>query len=139
MASHRHAGWILAGVACAVLGAGGPARADEDFKKDMAQHRLEKMTKVLELTADQQTQVQQVMQDYQDKRAALKQQLDALRQEEDGKIKALLTADQQPKYDKWLEKKEERRKERLEHWKEKKAGHRSESDEGREPEASEGQ
>jgi hypothetical protein len=108
--------------AAALLWAGGAARAEEDMK-DKAQWRVEKLTKVLELTPEQQTQLRQIADEYQDKRKALKDQLEALRQDEDAKVRALLSADQQAKFDRWRERKEERRKERLERRREQREQH----------------
>lgn len=110
-------GVVAAG--CAALAAGA-ASAEEDMKKDKTQWRVEKLTKVLELTPEQQAQVQQISDDYQARRTAIKDQLEALRQEEDAAVKALLTPDQQARFDRWQQRKEERRKERMERRQDKK-------------------
>ena len=111
---------LMAGIWCAAVLCGASAQADEEMKQDNLQRRVDKLTKVLELTADQHTQVQAVTQDCQARRTALKDQLEALRQEEDAKISALLTPDQQTKFGKWQERKAERRKEQMERRKDKK-------------------
>lgn len=120
MSTQRLAVRMAVGVWCAVLLTGAPAQADDEAKKDMTQHRVEKLTKVLELTADQQAQVLTVAQDYHARRTALKDQLQALKQEEDAKVKTLLTPDQQATYDQWQARKAERRKEWMERRKDRK-------------------
>ena len=106
-------GFVVVGW-CAALVVGASAHADEELKKDFAQHRVEKLTRILELTPEQQAQVQHVTDDCTARRKALRDQLEALRQEEDTQIKALLTPDQQAKFDQWQQRKEERRKEHME-------------------------
>lgn len=138
MVTQRMAGGLLVGIWCAVLLTGAPAQADDEAKKDMTQHRVEKLTKVLELTADQQAQVLTVAQDYHARRTALKDQLQALKQEEDAQVKTLLTPDQQGKYDQWQQRKAARRKERMERKKDRKErrGHDAGPDAPAAPEAS---
>ena len=119
---------------CMMLVVSASAHADEELKKDFAQHRVEKLTRLLELTPEQHTQVQRVTDDYMARRKALRDQLEALRQEEDAQIKALLTPDQQAKFGQWQERKEERRKEHMERKKDRKEGKAPET----EPAAPEG-
>ena len=89
-------GRVLAGV-CVVLLAAGPALAKEGHHKDSQKH-LDKMTKKLELTDAQRGQVEQIMNDYRGRMEALKGQMDALQKEKHEKINAVLTPEQQEKF-----------------------------------------
>ena len=91
-------GRVLAGV-CVVLLAAGPALAKEERHKDPQKH-LDKMTKKLELTDAQRGQVEPIMNDYRGRMEALKGQMDALQKEKHEKINAVLTPEQQEKFQK---------------------------------------
>jgi Spy/CpxP family protein refolding chaperone len=87
---------VLAG-ALLVLAAAGPALAGH--QKDPQKH-LDRMTKKLELTDEQRSQVEQIMTEYRGRMEELHSQMDALRKEKHGKISAVLTPAQQEKFEK---------------------------------------
>ena len=76
--------------------------------------KVEKLTKELSLTPDQQKQLDSVMRDAQSKfkgiREASQPQIDAIRQQAREKVRAILTPDQKPKYEDYLRKLDEERK-----------------------------
>lgn len=91
---------------CAVsLVAGTVAEAKHGSEKDHSEHMIQRLDKAVQLTDAQQAQVEQIVQAQQGKRQQLMDQMQALRQEKHDKIRAILTPEQQAKFDKWHEKK----------------------------------
>ncbi len=92
--------------------------ATDDPSKDASQ-----LTKSLNLTDDQRAKVRQVAESFRTrKQQAMEQfhqQMASIQQEEDSQIKALLTAEQQPQFDKLVQERQQRRQERYEEHKEK--------------------
>ncbi len=93
--------------ACGMVLCAGSASAHEHEGK-----RSEHLTKELKLTDQQRAQVDQIGQEYQAKREQIWKQIEAINDEENAKIRALLTPEQQQKYDEevkaWKEKKAKR-------------------------------
>jgi Spy/CpxP family protein refolding chaperone len=103
-------------------GPGGGHHGDRmEQMKDREAHQLEALTKHLNLTADQQTQVKQVFADSDAKLAAVmtdgspreqkRPKMMQLMQDRQAAVRAVLTPDQQPKYDEMLAKEKERMQE----------------------------
>lgn len=88
----------LAGVLIVLLAASA-VFAEEGRKKGPKQH-LDRLTKQLELTDAQRSQVEQVMDEYRGRMEALKGQMEALKKEKHEKINAVLNAAQQEKFNK---------------------------------------
>ena len=93
---------LVAGV-CSVGIMGSPARAEDEEPKD-----LKRIDHAVQLTDAQREQVQQILQDFQMRRQQLVDQLKALKEEEDGKIRAVLTPEQQDKFDHLRQRRQER-------------------------------
>jgi len=92
-----NAGSVAVGLGLLVLGAS-PALAKEG-RKDSGKH-LDFLDKKLELTDAQRGQVEQILTDYHARMQSVKEQLEALRDEKHGKIKAVLTPEQQEQFEK---------------------------------------
>jgi Spy/CpxP family protein refolding chaperone len=90
-------GRVWAG-ACIVLLAAAPAALAEKGRRGDPQKHLDKLAKKLELNEAQRGQVEQIMNDYRGRMDALKDQLQALQQEKHERIKAVLTPEQQKKF-----------------------------------------
>ena len=75
---------------------------------EMAKRKVEKLTKTLELTPEQQTQVQQIVDKYGEQRKAAFEQLKSLKEQEGAEIRGTLTPEQQTKYDEWKAKRKEK-------------------------------
>ncbi len=73
--------------------------------KDKSKKMIQRLDKAVELTDAQRAQVEQILQEQQGKRQQLMDQMQALRQEKHDKIRAILTPEQQPKFDAWHAKK----------------------------------
>lgn len=71
-------------------------------------HMLKAMTRHLDLSAEQQAQVKTVLEAKKPKMDAIREQMEALKTETDGEIKALLTAEQLEKFAVMQEKRKER-------------------------------
>ena len=102
------------------LALGAAAAQAHEGEKAGGHPMMEKMQQNLGLTPDQQKQVEQIKQEYQPRRQALMDQMKALHEEESGKIRAILTPEQQAKFDKMRAEMKEHRGERKEAWKDKK-------------------
>lgn len=109
---------VIAGLLSSALIFGGAAAwADGDghgYGHDPKSH-LEKLTKKLDLTKEQQDKILPIIEEKHQKMEALHQQMKEMRQEAMGKIQAELTPEQQAK---WKEMQEERQ-EKMEEYKEK--------------------
>lgn len=92
---------------------GDSARPDHPRMEHMEEHRIEHMTRVLGLTPDQVTQVKAIEKDTMTQAMALHQdasipqadkhqKMMALHQAAEGKVRAVLTDEQKPKYDTML-------------------------------------
>jgi len=111
----RMLGLFMLTVALSLFGAG--AWADEDGKgygHDPKSY-LEKLTKKLSLTQEQQDKILPIIEEKHQKMEALHEQMKEIRQQAMGKIEADLTPEQQ---EKWKEMQEER-KEKMKEYKEK--------------------
>lgn len=95
-------GRVLAGVCVLMLAASSAAFAEKGHHGDPQKH-LDTLTKKLELTDAQRGQVEQIMNDYRGRMEALKGQMDALQKEKHEKINAVLTPEQQEKFQKMKE------------------------------------
>ena len=100
-------GRLFAGVCVVVLAASSLAFAKEGHDKDPQKH-LDQMSKKLDLTPEQRTQVEQIMNDYRSRMDSLHQQMEALKKEKHDKINAVLTPKQQEKFQKMHDKRESR-------------------------------
>ena len=89
----------LVGGLCLLVLAASPALAKEGRQQDSAKH-LDGLDKKLELTDQQRGQVEQVLTNYHNRVQSLQGQLESLRKEKHEKIKALLTPEQQAKFEK---------------------------------------
>ena len=98
--------------ACGMVLCAGSASAHEHEGK-----RSEHLTKELKLTDQQRAQVDQIDQEYQAKREQIWNQMEPINDEENAKIRALLTPEQQAKFD-----------EEVKEWKEKKAKRHADKD-----------
>ncbi len=96
-------GRLLAGVFVVLL-AVSSVFAEEGHDKDPKKH-LDKLSKELQLTDAQRTQVEQVMDEYRGRMETLKGQMEALKKEKQEKINAVLNANQQEKFNKMKNKK----------------------------------
>ena len=109
---------IVAGLfGCAVFLGTGAVWADGDghgYKHD-PQSQLEKMTKKLDLTKEQQDKILPILQDKHQKMEALHNQMKEMRQNAMSQIEAQLTPEQQEKF----RKAKEERKEKMKEYKEK--------------------
>lgn len=97
----------MAAACCGLLLVASPALAKRGHSKDAGKH-AEMLAKKLKLTQEQRPQVEQILNDYQARVQPLLDQLEALRTEKHGKIRAVLTPEQQEKFDRWHEKKMKR-------------------------------
>ena len=88
------------------------ARADQGAPQDTDQREVDALRNLLGLTDAQRSQVQQITQEYQSRSKQLTDQLDALRQDRDSKIKTLLTPQQQARYDQLQQRRKEHRQAR---------------------------
>lgn len=88
---------------CGALYLGSAAQAYDGMNVEY--DRTDALTTMLGLSEAQQGQVRQVIQEHMTRRQALKEQLNALTQEQDAKIRALLTPEQQAKFDVWTKEK----------------------------------
>lgn len=88
----------FAGV-CVVMLAASPVFAKEGRHGDPQKH-LDTLSKKLELTDQQRGQVEQIMNDYRGRIEALKGQMEALQKEKRERINAVLTPEQQEKFQK---------------------------------------
>ncbi len=97
-------------------GQGGPGRGGPEQQ----QRQLDMMTKQLNLTPDQVTQIKTIQADGRTKMMAMREdssmsqddkraKMMSMRQDEQGKIRGVLTDDQKPKYDAMLKQMQERR------------------------------
>ncbi len=97
-------------------GQGGPGRGGPEQQ----QRQLDMMTKQLNLTPDQVTQIKAIQADGRTKMMAMRDdtsmsqddkrsKMMSMRQDEQGKIRGVLTDDQKPKYDAMLQQMQERR------------------------------
>ena len=103
----------LSVVVCCVGLGGYEVFADQDTSpQEPGQHRLQRFEQTLDLTEAERSQVQQITQDYQTRRKQLTDQLDALRQEEDGKLRAILTPEQQARFDQMQQRRTEHRQDK---------------------------
>jgi Spy/CpxP family protein refolding chaperone len=111
-------GWIsqllLAGVlGSALIFGAGAAWADGDnhgYKHD-PQSQLEKLTKKLDLTQEQQNKILPILQDKHEKMEALHNQMKEMRQNAMSQIEAQLTPEQKEKFQKSREERKEKMKE----------------------------
>lgn len=85
--------------ACVVVLAAAPVFAKEGHAMDPQKH-LDQLSKKLELSAEQRSQVEQIMNDYRGRIEGLKEQMEALKKEKHDKINAVLTPAQQEKFQK---------------------------------------
>ena len=91
----------------------------EQMQQERESKRLERMTKKLNLSADQQTSVKAALDDQRTKMADLMKQMKAIHEDTETKINAVLTADQKTKY---AAMQEEAKEKRQDHWKKNHAG-----------------
>ena len=82
------------------------AFAEPDMDNNMAEKRVERMTKTLDLNAEQKTKIEAIFKAQQEKAKALHEETDA-------SVKAVLTPEQATKFDVMQEKRQEMRKERI--------------------------
>ena len=105
---------IVAGLfGCAVFLGSGTVWADGDghgYKHD-PQSQLEKMTKKLDLTKEQQDNILPILQDKHEKMEALHNQMKEMRQNAMAQIEAQLTPEQQEKFQKSREERKKKMKE----------------------------
>ena len=78
---------------------GGPAWAEERAAAKRSSTDKGRTEDGLGLTDEQRHQMQQIRQEYKTRREALRTQLEALREEEQGQVRALLTPEQQARWD----------------------------------------
>lgn len=91
--------WIGMVGLCGMALVAGPALAKGKEAKDPAKH-LDRLDKKLDLTDEQRASVEQVLRDYHARAEALTKQWETLRQEKHDRINALLTSEQQAKFEK---------------------------------------
>jgi Spy/CpxP family protein refolding chaperone len=82
------------------------AFAEPDMDNNMAEKRVERMTKTLDLNAEQKTKIEAIFK-------AQREKFKALQDETHASIKAVLTPEQATKFDAQQEKRQEMRKERI--------------------------
>ena len=92
-------GRVVAGAVVVMLAASSAAFAKESHHGDPQKH-LDRLTKKLELTAQQRGQVEQIMNDYRGRMEGLRSQMEALQKEKREKISAVLTPKQREKFEK---------------------------------------
>ena len=111
------AGRVLAGAVVVMLAASSVAFAEKGHHGDPQKH-LDRLSKKLELTDQQRSQVEQIMNEYRGRMEALRSQMEALQKEKHEKISAALTPAQREKFEKmkqhkgfsgWFRKREESR------------------------------
>ncbi len=85
---------------CGVMFAGRPGFANEGLQHKDAGKYVDRLNKKLHLTDSQRSQVEQIANEYHARAESLQQQLQALRGEEQEKVKAVLTPEQQAKFQK---------------------------------------
>ena len=102
---------VLVGLCCIGV-AHDAAGADQAAPQETDQREVDALRNLLGLTDAQRSQVQQITQEYQSRSKPLTDQLDALRQDRDSKIKALLTPQQQARYDQLQQRRKEHRQAR---------------------------
>jgi Spy/CpxP family protein refolding chaperone len=90
-----------------------PAGDHVKMGEPMVEHRLKHLTKKLDLSTDQQSQVKQVLQAETDQIKPLRQQMIAIRKQTDEKIQAVLTDAQKKKFTELRENQKEEMKERM--------------------------
>ena len=95
------------------------ARPEVHGHHDRRAHMVEQLTHELNLTADQQKQIDAILADMQKQYAALHKQIspqtEQVRQQGREQIRALLTPEQQPKFDEFMRRLDEERKKRERH------------------------
>ena len=91
----------------------------EQMQQERESKRLERMTKKLNLSPDQQTSVKAALNDQRAKMEDLMKQMKAIHEDTENKINAVLTADQKTKY---AAMQEEAKEKRQDHWKKNHAG-----------------
>ena len=99
MVRRRVNGMVAAAAFSLIALAAAPAFAKEERQKDPGKH-LEFLDKKLQLTDEQRGRVDQLLKQYHTRAQSLKEQLESLKQEKHEKIKALLTPEQQGKFEK---------------------------------------
>jgi len=87
-------------------------------------HMMKGLTRNLDLTEEQQAQVQKIFDSKQAKREAIRTQMEQLKAETDGEIKTILTPDQQKKF----EEMQAKRKQRFEEMRDNKGHHKHKGD-----------
>ena len=107
----RMMGLMVAGMFGMALAASPVSAHEHGDKKDPGKS-LEMLTKKLKLTDEQRGQVDQIMQDYHSKMEALHEQIEALHNEKHEKIKAVLTPEQQAKFDEMQDKMKDHKKDK---------------------------
>ena len=111
--------WSTASVVRAEGMGGMDPQKMEQMQQERESKRLERMTKKLNLSADQQTSVKAALDDQRTKMADLMKQMKAIHEDTETKINAVLTADQKTKY---AAMQEEAKEKRQDHWKKNHAG-----------------
>jgi len=91
-------GWLVMAALWGIVLAASPALAKGGWHKDPAKH-LEYLTKKLTLTDEQRVQVEQAMTDYHSRAQILYEQLESVRQQKHARIKAVLSPEQQEKFE----------------------------------------
>ena len=91
------AAWLIMGGVCGMLLAAQPALAHAGHQ-DPSKH-LDRLTKKLKFTDAQRGQVEQIMNDYHTRAQALHEQFESLRTQKHERIKAVLTPEQQAKFE----------------------------------------
>ena len=91
-----------------VMLAASPAAFAKGKEHDPQKH-LDSLTKKLELTDQQRSQVEQITNDYRSRMESLRSQMDALHKEKREKISAVLTPEQREKFEKMKQHKGQRR------------------------------
>jgi len=96
---------------CPMCGMGDAKKGHHAMKEEMAAEKVKKLTKQLDLNAEQAKQLEAIMQEKMDKKKAVHEEaekkMDAIREDYQSKLKAVLTPEQLEKYSSMKDKKED--------------------------------
>ena len=96
---------------CGMCGVGEAKKGHHAMKEELAAEKVKKMTKQLDLSAEQAKQLEAIMQEKMDKKKAVHEEtekkMDAIREDFQAKLKTVLTPEQLEKYNSMKDKKED--------------------------------